>query len=484
MSEIALFAHRLRDLVKRPPVVASPDLSVVEIARLLSREAVGSVVITTGGGAVGIVTDHDLRYKVLAEARDATTTPVSAVMSSPVVTLPPDALAFDALLEMTRRHVRHVVVVDDGRVAGVVSSRDLLPSTMHPVAVARDITSAPSIDALAALAPRVTDVIRSLLAEDGHVHDIARLVAELNDRIVVRVLDLVSVELRAAALAPPVPYAWLAFGSEGRREQTLWTDQDNGLVYSDPPPDVSDAAAGFFATFAERTIAALVKIGFPPCSGGAMASNEPWRQPVSVWEGYVDRWISSPSPQHILAAAMYFDLRLVAGDAGLAARISARIHDRAPRAQRFLALMARDVVDRRVPLTLFGGVGVQRSGPHRGTVDLKGAGCLQLVGAARVHALELGLGETNTRDRFLAAGEQGLYTKDDVIEISDAYEHLLRLRLTHQLERLAAGEPPDNHVDPERLSHRDGLLLRDALKTVGRVQQRLRERYATDFIPS
>jgi CBS domain-containing protein len=215
-----------------------------------------------------------------------------------------------------------------------------------------------------------------------------------------------------------------------------------------------------------------------------MASNEPWRQPVSVWEGYVDRWISSPSPQHILAAAMYFDLRLVAGDAGLAARISARIHDRAPRAQRFLALMARDVVDRRVPLTLFGGVGVQRSGPHRGTVDLKGAGCLQLVGAARVHALELGLGETNTRDRFLAAGEQGLYTKDDVIEISDAYEHLLRLRLTHQLERLAAGEPPDNHVDPERLSHRDGLLLRDALKTVGRVQQRLRERYATDFIPS
>jgi CBS domain-containing protein len=484
-GELSLFAHRVRDLVKRPPVVAPPESSVVEIARLLSREGVGSIVITADGQPVGIVTDRDLRRKVVAEGRDAHTTPVSAIMSAPLVTLPPAAFAFEALLEMTRRRIRHIVVVDDGRAVGVVSSRDLLVlQTTHPVTVARELSRAASIEALAALAPRVTELVRELLAEGGRVHDIAQLTAELNDRMVIRVLDLVRRELGAAGLDPPVGFAWLAFGSEGRREQTLRTDQDNGLVYADPPPELEERAAAYFAALAEKTIAGLVTVGFPPCPGGAMASNAEWRQPLSVWDGYVQQWIGDPSPRHILAASMYFDLRFVAGDSDLAVRLGLRIRTEASRQPRFLGLMARDVVERRLPVTFFGGVGVHRSGPHRGAVDVKGAGCIQLVGAARVHALELGLTQTNTVERIAAAGQRGFYTGDEVVEITDAYEHLLRLRLAHQLEQLAAGATPDNYVEPEHLSHRDALLLRDALKTVGRVQDRLRERYATDFIPA
>jgi CBS domain-containing protein len=484
-GELSLFVHRMRDLVKRPPVVAAPELSVVEIARLLSREGVGSIVIVLAGRPVGIVTDRDLRRKVVAAGRDAATTPVSAIMSAPLVTLPPSAFAFEALLEMTRRRIRHIVVVDDDRAVGVVSSRDLLLlQTTHPVTLAREIGRAVSVEALAALAPRVTELVRELLDEGGRVHDIAQLVAELNDRMVMRVLDLVRAKLGTAGLEPPVAYAWLAFGSEGRREQTLRTDQDNGIVYADPPPELAERAATYFARLAEQSIEALVTIGFPPCPGGAMASNPQWRQPLSVWDGYVRHWIAEPSRLHVLAASMYFDLRLVAGEAELATRLGARIRAEAQGHTRFLGMMALDVVERRLPVTFFGGVGVHRAGPHRGAVDVKGAGCIQLVGAARVHALELGLSATNTLARFAAAGERGIYAKDDVVEISDAYEHLLRLRLTHQLARLATGEEPDNYVHPEQLSHRDALLLRDALKTVGRVQSRLRERYATDFIPT
>jgi CBS domain-containing protein len=179
---------------------------------------------------------------------------------------------------------------------------------------------------------------------------------------------------------------------------------------------------------------------------------------------------------------MYFDLRLVAGSPELGARLAEMIRTEAPAHPRFLGLMARDVVDRPLPVGPFGRVRVPRRGPHPGTIDIKGAGCIQLVGAARVHALELGLAETNTVARITAAGERGLYAKDEVVEIADAYEHLLRLRLGHQLERLAAAQAPDNQIDPARLSHRDRLLLRDALKTIARVQARLRERYATDFI--
>jgi CBS domain-containing protein len=484
-GEHALFVHRVRDLVKRRLVVTSPRASAVEIARLLSEERVGSVVVVEDGGPVGIVTDRDLRRKVLAEGRDAATTPAASIMSFPLVTLPPTAFAFEALLEMTRRHVHHVVVVDEARAVGVVSSDDLLLlQTAHPVAVSRDIVRASSVDALALLAPRITALVRELLAGGGRVHAIAELVTELNDRVVIRVLDLVRAELAAAGREPPVPFAWLAFGSEGRREQTLRTDQDNGLVYADPPAGLAEPARAYFAELGTKTVAGLLAIGVPPCPGGAMASNPAWCQPLSVWDGYVRRWIGEPSPAHVLAASMYFDLRLVMGEAALAADLSARIRAEAPAHPRFLGLMARDVVERPLPLGFFGGVSVARSGPHRGAVDIKGAGCMQLVGAARVHALELGLAETATIARIGAAGDHGLYSKDDVVEISDAYEHLLRLRLAHQLERLAAGAVPDNYVDPDELSHRDGLLLRDALKTVGRVQARLRERYATDFIPT
>lgn len=480
----SLFVHRVRDLATRALVSAAPEAPASELAARMSREDVGSIVIVAAGRPVGIVTDRDLRGKVVEAGRDPARTSASAIMSAPLVTLPPGAFAFDALLEMTRHRLRHVVVVDGGRAVGVVSSRDLLGlSVSHPVTLARDITRASSVEALAALDVQITGLVRRLLAEGGSVHDIAQLVAELNDRIVVRVLELTGAELAGAGQSPPVPYAWLAFGSEGRREQTLRTDQDNGIVYADAAPDLAHAARAYFGRFAESVVAGLVAIGFPPCPGGAMASNPRWCQPLAVWEGYVRGWIAEPAPEYLLAASMYFDLRRVAGDEALAERLAARIRTEAPTHPRFLALMAREVVDRRPPVTLFGNIDVDRSGPHRGAVDVKGGGCMQFVGAARVHALELGIAHTNTLERFAAAGERGVYTKAEVSEIGDAYQHLLRLRLLRQLERLAAGAEPDNYVEPQSLSHRDALLLTDAMKTVRLVQQRVRGRYDTDVIP-
>lgn len=306
--------------------------------------------------------------------------------------------------------------------------------------------------------------------------------AELNDRLAIRVLGLAEEALAARGDGrPPGAYCWLVFGSEGRREQTLRTDQDNGLVYADPPPPAAADTATYFSRLAAETIAGLLAIGFPPCPGGAMASNPEWCQPLATWRRYFEHWIGHPTPEHLLAAAMYFDLRAVHGALELGAVLSETIRRTAPEARVFLAALARQVAGRPLPVTLFGGVAVERSGVHRGAVDLKGAGSLQLVGAGRLHALELGVAETNTVARFRAAGAAGLYGEGETTEIIDAYEHLLHLRLVHQLGQLAAGEPPDNHVDPERLSRRDALLLRDAFKTIGRVQAGLRDRFGSDF---
>jgi CBS domain-containing protein len=484
-GELSLFLRRVCDLMAAPPVTCTAATSVLEIARLLARRRVGSVIVVDDSGrAVGIITDRDLRGRVVAEGRDPAATPAAAVMSAPLVGIGAGALAFEALLEMTRQTIHHLGVLEEGRLVGVLSTNDFLRvQTVHPVILAREIERARSVESLTAAARQVTALVQRLIDEGGTAHEVGRIVSELNDRLVARALSLAAATLAAAGeSAPPVPYCWLGFGSEARREQTLRTDQDNGLVYADPPPGAEKGTADYYARFAAAVVEALVAIGFPPCPGGAMASNPRWCQPLSVWTGYFRHWIHEPEPEEVLAACIYFDLRPLAGDDGLAAPLLAVVHEEAPSRRLFLGLLARDVVSRRPPLTVFGNVAVQRSGPDRGTVDVKGAGVMQFVGAARVHALELSLPETNTNARFRGAAERGLYTPEESREITDACAHLMRLRLVHQLQAVARGEAPDNRVNPARLSRADALLFRDALKTVVRVQAGLRERFGTDLI--
>jgi len=459
-------------------VTCGTGASAVDVARLLTRERVGSVVVVADDGApLGIVTDRDLRQRILGEARTPSTR-ADAIMSTPLVTTRPDAFAFEAMLEMTRRDIRHLPVLDDGRLAGVVSTRDLLAeATTHPVLLARDITRATSLEALAGLSDRVTALVRDLVHAGTSAYDLGQLVAELNDRVVRRVLDLTTVSLREAGAEPPVPFCWLAFGSEARREQTLRTDQDNGLLYADPPAGLATAAADYFARFAETAIRGLVAGGFPSCPGGFMASNRRWCQPMAGWVRYFRRCLDEPVPERVLGAAIHFDVRPLAGTVELGARLGNLVRREAPAHRLFLALLARDVVDRRLPLTLLGRLAVPRRGPQAGTFDLKGGGTMPLVGAGRVLALELGVAEHNTLDRIRAAAAHGIWPEAEAHAIIDAGQVLMRLRLVHQLEQLARGQPPDNRIVPARLSRADGLLLRDALRTVAEVQQTVRGRY-------
>jgi CBS domain-containing protein len=485
-GELSLFLHRVRDFIKRPPVTCAPGVSVVDVAQRLSREGVGSVVVLgPAGDPIGIVTDRDLRRKVVADGRDPVTTPVSAIMSTPLVTLWPGAFAFEAVVEMTRHRVRHIVLVEEGRLIGVVSSRDFLAlQTTHPVTLAREIARATSLDSLTDLARRITALVRRLVDEGGTAYDMGQIVAELNDRIVLRVLGLSAGALEAAGdEAPPVQYCWLVFGSEARREQTLRTDQDNGLLYEDPPAHLAVRAAEYYGKLADMAIQGLVQVGFPRCPGNAMASNPMWCQPESVWAEYFRRWMGTAGPEHVLAACIYFDVRPFGGAMELGARLLDVVRE-APKHRAFLGYLARDVVERRLPLTIFGNVAVHRAGPHRGAVDLKGAGGLQLVGAGRLYDLALSLGQTNTIDRFRAAAARGVFKEAVAREITDAHQHLMRLRLVHQLDSLARGETPDNYITPSHLSRAEAVLVREAFRTVAGVQAQIRERFATDFVPS
>lgn len=477
-DDVSSLVRRVRDLITRAPITCDPALSGADIAHLMSRERVGCVVVVADGSTIGIVTDRDLRRKLIAEGRDARTTPASDLMSSPVVSVPPDAFVLDALVAMTRRGIHHLVVGADGGLVGVVSSSDVLRLELpHPVALSRAIGDVQSLGGLKALASDVTQIVRRLVRAGVSAYDVGALVAELNDQLVQRVLHVTTEALAEAGVHPTVPYSWLVFGSEARREQTLRTDQDNGLVYADPAPAEADDTASYYSRFAETAVRGLVAIGFPPCPGGIMASNPAWCRPLGGWLESFGRWLDHPSPPEVLAASIHFDLRPIAGAVGLGRELGAFIAREAPTRRVFLAMLAYDVVSRPPPLTLFG-----RIATRRGRVDVKGAAAMPLAAAARVHALELALSEVNTVDRFRAAGAHGFYTAAETTEIGDAYQHVLRLRLVHQLAQLDRGLVPDNLIDHRMLSRADALLLRDAFRTVSRVQAGLRERFRTDLL--
>jgi CBS domain-containing protein len=479
--EAALFVRRVRDLLRGPAVACRAGATVGEAARIMSRRGVGSVIVAGDDGApLGIVTDRDLRTKVLAHGLAADTA-VEAVMSTPLVAIEPDRFAFDALLEMTRRNLHHLGVMDGGRLLGVVSSHDLmLLQGAHPVALVRQIEAEGSLEGLAAAAAQIPALVRRVAREGVGALDLARLVAEFNDRLVRRAVELGEAALAAEGLGgPPVAYSWLALGSEGRREQTFKTDQDNGLVYEDPPAEAVSAAAAYFGRLGQAVSTSLVRLGFPPCEGGYMASNPRWCQPASVWRQYFGSWMATPHPERLLDAAILFDLRPVAGDAAPGDALWAWVCDQAPTHSLFLRHMAWDAVQRPPPIGLFGRFVVERSGAHPGTLDLKARGVFPMTQAMRVYALSLGLRETNTVDRLHAIGRRDVLSPTQVTELRDAYEVLLRLRLAHQIAQVESGLPPDNHVDPRTFSKVDRLLLREAFRTLAWLQAMLADRFQT-----
>ena len=478
----ALLGRRVSDLAEGLPLTCVPRMPVAEAATLMSVRGVDSIVVVDElGEPLGIVTDRDLRSKVVARALTSAA-PVSAVMSSPLVSVSAGTPAFEALLEMTRRSIHHLGVVEGRRLVAVVSSHDMvLAEGAHPLALARAIEAGQSLDALATSALRLVGVVRWLVTGGAGVSEIGRLVAELNDRLVIRALALVEGSLEAEGHGrPPVAYSWLVAGSEGRREQTLKTDQDNALVYADSLSE--DDASSYFALLGERMGAALVRLGFPECPGGFMASNPRWRKPERVWREYFASWMENPQPEAIVHASLFFDLRPVAGDPEPGRALRAWACERAPGSTLFLRHLARDVVSRPPALGWFGRLRVERSGPQRGRLDLKATAVFPLTQAMRVSGLSLGLRETHTLDRLSGAEGAGLLRPRDAADLREAYETVSRLRLARQLRCLDMGLPPDNFLDPRQLSRGDRLLLKDALHTVAWLQRFVEDRFQTDTL--
>lgn len=445
-------------LVERPAVTVPAEATVHEVARLMRDERVSSVLLLSDPPA--IVTDRDLRNRVLA-AGLGPGTPARDVASRPLRTVSHGTPVYGAWRAMIEHGVHHLPLEREGRIVGVVTATDLLRHHAHGPALAfRRVERMRSRDELPRHGTELAGMVRTLARSGLPTSQIARLVSQLNDALLRRVVSWAEADLGP----PPCPYAFLVLGSEGRHEQTLLTDQDNALVYADEAPQ----APSYFEAFAVKVIADLVAAGFPPCPGGYMATR--WTGRLSEWRERFAAWIDAPRAEAILSAGIFFDYRSVAGTLDLAplGGVIARARGNAP----FLSQLARAAVGFRPPIGTF-----RRLKAEDGAIDLKKGGLSPIQGLARLWALDAGVGATSTLERLEAAAASGLVDRERADDLSEAYLFLCGLRLRTQLAALARGGPAGNRVSVDALSATERRHLKDAFLAVRDAQDSTIARY-------
>jgi CBS domain-containing protein len=454
----------VRELLKRPAVFVGPDTSVAIAASLMQQAGIGSVLVSAD--PVGIVTDRDLRGRVLAAGLGSDAS-VSQVMSPAIKTIDSNAPIFAALQIMLENNIHHLPVVEATTIIGVVSGTDLLRHEINnPLYLRRTLDQLQQPSALGNYANEIAALVQKLFNGGVSAHEIGRIVSSLNDALVRRLVYLAEQNFGAA----PAPFAWIVFGSEGRLEQALLTDQDNALAYEED----SAAARAYFQALANYIVEALIDVGFPRCTGGYMATR--WCKPLNEWQALLMRCIRAPEPQAVLDSAIFFDFRGVAGDLSL--RPLEETLAASANQKLFLSYMARAALEFRPPLGFF-----KRVRSDNGKVDLKKGGIAPIVALARAAALAAGSHERSTLARLQAAGASGALLSDEAARaLADIFSFLLHLRLRRQLIAHQQEEPLNHEINLAELSTLERRHLREGFVMIKLIQDDIRKAWRLDLL--
>ncbi|TCL09072.1 CBS domain-containing protein [Shimia isoporae] len=459
-----LATSRVDSFMARTPVSVVPDTSVGDAARLMRGKGISSLCIMQGTALSGILTSGDLVGKVLAEARPLDT-PVSDVMSPNPISLPPTAIGSDVLHVMMERGIGHVPIVEAGRLIGIVTQTDLTRvQAVSSAELVAEIANARTAQDMAKVTARIPQLLVQLVAGGNRHEIVTRLITDVADTATRRLLAIAEDELGP----PPVPYLWLACGSQGRQEQTGVSDQDNCLILDDSATD--DMRTGYFAKLAQIVSDGLDTIGYFYCPGDMMATNARWCQPLAVWRQYFKGWIDTPNPEAQMLASVMFDLRPIGGTFDLFADLQEDTLKAASANSIFVAHMTGNSLGHQPPLGLLRGLATIRSGEHKNQLDMKHNGVVPVVDLGRLYALQGQLAETNTRARLKAAQSAQVLSSSGAADLLDAYDLIAQTRLEHQARQITAGEKPDNFLSPAALSDFERSHLRDAFVVVKSLQ--------------
>jgi CBS domain-containing protein len=449
----SLLTMRIGERGLRPPVFADPGTSIQQAVALMKTHRTSALLVRRDD-RVGIFTGRDVRERsVLMGLPDSTA--IDDLASYDLITIERDDLLFNAFVTMTRHAIRHVVVTEGPAILGVLEQADLLSHLSDTsYFIAHQVDRATSPEALKEAGGRIPQFVRSLYDRGVKPRYIARLVTDLNRKIMARLYrQMASADLLADACL-------IVMGSEGRGEQLLRTDQDNGIIFRDgtPPPGFDEVSRAFPE--------ALVELGYPPCPGNVMVSNPAWAKSRDGYRESLRAWIHQPSSDGFMNLAIFFDASAIAGDAELLAELKAYLFELIGGQENVVRHFARAIQSFETPLGFFNRLVVEKAGPHAGKLDIKKGGIFPVVHGVRSLALEYRLAETNTIGRIQALSGRPPFEEGFTADLIEAFEFMSMIRLRTQLDQWDLEGRTHNYVDPKRLTKLERGLLQDSLKIV------------------
>ncbi len=487
-----LFLHEPIASLGRDALICDMHTSIAQLARLMttrnvtaalvsSERADASLATNAAPVIIGIVTDQDLRARVLAESI-LPGMPIHTIMSAPLSKIPEDALIYEALMRMEERGVRHLAVEDgNGQIVSVLDNKDLVQFQRYgPIVLAREVSRSASPAEVARCVERAPLLAKTLLDSSARPRRVTRMLASVCDAATERLVQMALDELGP----PPAAFTFIAMGSQGRQEQTLVTDQDNGIIFA--PTEDSDLArvSDYFLRLGKRVCDGLRLAGYPPCRGAVMASNPRWCRSLPDWIAGFDAWIRTPEPQEIISLSIFFDFRPVYGDADLAHELRRAIHAALADEPAFFHLFAQNAMMFKPPVRLLGNIYLGGGATeHAGEINLKDA-MMPMVSFARLYALRHRISQTHTLERIEALTDRNVILPASRDEIVAAYDFLMQLRLQNQATATpnedgraaqnahAGNAHPGNVIHPGKLGYIQRELLKQAFAQIAAVQKK------------
>jgi len=445
--------------------VASIEASknIQQAAIQMTEQGYSCLVVLDNNKSIGIVTDKDIRRRCVAQGLPITAS-ICEIMTRDMSTIDIKSNAYDTLMTMTAKHIHHLPVTKQGEVVGMVTVTDLMNNEGHNAvnfsSIVHKAKNLIDLKEISILLPKLQIRLAKLGASADHV---GKSISAITMAFTKRLIEMAEERYGQA----PVPYAWLAAGSQARQEQLAHSDQDNAIIICDSMKPYDDA---WFENVANFVCDGLASCGFIYCPGDIMATNPKWRQPMRMWQSYFNTWVDTPSPKALLNSSVFFDLETIYGDKTLLDTVRTNMLSKTKTNSLFIAHLSKNALGLRPPLGFFRDFVLKQNGKNKATLDLKHNGIAPIVDLARIYALSQGISSVNTIERIQQAAGTAAITRASAENLIDAYEFLGILRVKHQAKKLMQGLEADNYLSPKELSKLEREHLKDAFKVIKTLQ--------------
>ncbi|SDL29394.1 CBS domain-containing protein [Catalinimonas alkaloidigena] len=464
------FSKTLRTLALNKIYSCPPDTPIYRAAQIMTTNRIGCLFIKDGKEFVGYLTDIILRENVVGGQVD-TALPVTTVMGNPIFSISLDAFIYEAILLMFKEKIRYLLVEDGGQYVGVMNRNKLLTEQSYsPFVFIQSVRLANTLDELRNKWNRVPSIVFQLLSRGVKAENVNQVITSVSDYISVRIIESALKEMGA----PPAKFVFMALGSEGRKEQTLKTDQDNAIIYEDTPPERREEVRAYFLRLAEIISEQLDYVGFSFCTGGFMAKNPRWNHSLSHWKANYEKWMNRPAPESVMNFATFFDCRMLYGDAtlfeSLREFIGEKLTEHTPLTYYHFG---ENALKYEPPLTFFNFFRTFSKGEEE-VLNIKKA-MTPIVDLVRLYSLKYGVFKTNTGERLEELYHRDLFKKHEYYELMQAYYYMMALRLTQQAKTIIRKQgEPNNYIAPGSLTKIEQVTLKEIFKIIEKFQTKIR----------